>query len=116
VVDDYAAVRSALKFSLEVAGLDVRVFDGAAGLLNDSAALPCDCLVVDYRMPGVDGLELIGVLRSRRYRGIGHPDQRPRQQGIACPGPETRDPLPAGKPLSDDSLLDSIRSMLALAG
>lgn len=116
VVDDDAAVRGALKFSLEVEGLDVRVFDGAASLLDDPAALPCDCLVVDYRMPGVDGLELIGVLRSRGFdttviliagRASEELRARAHKLGVHCL---------LEKPLSDDALLDSIRSALARAG
>jgi FixJ family two-component response regulator len=116
VVDDDAAVRNALKFALEVEGLDVRTYDGAVSLLNDPNAPPCGCLVVDYRMPVMDGLELIGVLRSR---GIDAPailitgrvnkELRARVQklGVHCL---------LEKPLSDNALLDSIRSALAQAG
>jgi FixJ family two-component response regulator len=116
VVDDDAAVRNALKFALEVEGLDVRVFDGAASLLNDPAALPCDCLVVDYRMPGMDGLELIGVLRSRGFdatviliTGRANKELRARAEklGVHCL---------LEKPLPDDALLDSIRAALPRAG
>jgi len=34
IVDDDAAVRSSLKFALEVEGFRVRVYDGAAALLD----------------------------------------------------------------------------------
>ncbi len=113
VVDDDAAVRGALKFALEVEGLDVRVFDGAASLLNDPDLRSCGCLVIDYRMPATDGLELIGVLRARGIvapailiTGRANRELRIRAQklGIHCL---------LEKPLSDDALLDSIRSALA---
>ncbi|MBS0525716.1 MAG: response regulator [Proteobacteria bacterium] len=65
VVEDDAAVRNALKFSLEVEGLAVRLYDGAASLLGDPGLPSCRCLVVDFRMPVMDGLELAGVLRMR---------------------------------------------------
>ena len=116
VVDDDAAVRNALKFALEVEGLDVRVYDGAVSLLNDPNAPPCGCLVVDYRMPVMDGLELIGVLRGRGVEApailvTGRANKQLRAQaeklGVYCL---------IEKPLSDNALLDSIRSALAQAG
>ena len=65
IVEDDAAVRNALKFSLEVEGLAVRLYDGAASLLGDPRLPSCRCLVVDFRMPVMDGLELVGVLKTR---------------------------------------------------
>ena len=65
VVEDDAAVRNALKFSLEMEGLAVRLYDGALSLLGDPGLPSCRCLVVDFRMPVMDGLELVGVLRTR---------------------------------------------------
>src|SRR5690349_6523377 len=65
VVDDDAAVRTALKFSLEVEGFAVRAYAGGAGLLNDPALPSCRCLVVDFRMPAMDGLELAAALTAR---------------------------------------------------
>jgi FixJ family two-component response regulator len=65
VVEDDAAVRSALKFSLEVEGLAVRAYDRASALLDDPDLRSCRCLVVDFRMPVMDGLELVKVLAAR---------------------------------------------------
>ena len=65
VVEDDAAVRSALKFSLEVEGLAVRAYSGAFGLLDDPDLAACRCLIVDFRMPRMDGLELVKVLAAR---------------------------------------------------
>jgi FixJ family two-component response regulator len=65
VVEDDAAVRNALKFSLEMEGLAVRAYTGASGLLDDPALPSCRCLVVDFRMPAMDGLELVEVLTAR---------------------------------------------------
>ena len=65
VVDDDAAVRSSLKFALEIEGFKVRLYDRAAGVLSDRD-LPADgCLVTDLRMPGMDGLQLVESLRQR---------------------------------------------------
>ena len=65
IVDDNPAVRNALKFSFEMEGLAVHVHDSAASLLGDPELPSCRCLVVDYRMPAMDGLELVEVLRVR---------------------------------------------------
>jgi two-component system response regulator FixJ len=65
VVDDDAAVRAALKFALEVEGFDVQLYDGPLALLADAHLPTRGCLVIDYRMPGIDGIELVDRLRSR---------------------------------------------------
>ena len=65
VVDDDDAVRGALKFALEVEGFRVQVYPGPEALLADENLPDKGCLVVDYRMPGIDGLELIARLKSR---------------------------------------------------
>lgn len=65
IVDDDAAVRSALKFALEVEGFRVRLYAGSEALLADLDLPCCGCLVVDYRMPVMDGLQLIDALRDR---------------------------------------------------
>lgn len=63
-VDDDAAVRSALKFALEVEGFRVRLYAGSQALLADLDLPYCGCLFVDYRMPVMGGLQLIDVRRD----------------------------------------------------
>ncbi|MGE0424830.1 MAG: response regulator [Reyranellaceae bacterium] len=65
VVDDDAAVRHALKFALESEGLKIRVHGNGRALLADPELKRYACLVIDYRMPDIDGLELVDMLRSR---------------------------------------------------
>jgi two-component system, LuxR family, response regulator FixJ len=66
VVDDDAAVRNSLKFSLEIEGFAVRVYATGADLLNTADLAGCACLVVDQNMPGMSGLDLVAELRGRR--------------------------------------------------
>ena len=66
VVDDDAAVRNSLKFSLEVEGFAVRTFSAGADLLNAADLPGCACFVVDQNMPGMSGLDLVAKLRDRR--------------------------------------------------
>jgi two-component system, LuxR family, response regulator FixJ len=65
IVDDDAAVCSSLKFLLELDGFTVRTYGGAAEFLASADFVALDCLVVDQRMPGTTGMELIGILRDR---------------------------------------------------
>ena len=67
VLDDDLAVRNALKFSLEIEGFTVRSYATGAELLDAGSVAPCDCLVVDQHMPGMNGLDLIDLLRSRHF-------------------------------------------------
>lgn len=65
VVDADAAVCSSLKFALELEGFRVSTFTGGAELLRAPEIVACQCFVVDQKMPGTSGLDLIGTLRER---------------------------------------------------
>jgi FixJ family two-component response regulator len=65
VVDDDEAVRHSLKFALELEGLEVRVYRSGPEILGDANLPEAGCLVVDYYMPEMTGVELIDSLRRR---------------------------------------------------
>ncbi len=65
VVDDDAAVRNSLKFSLEIDGFAVRTYASAEEALGSSNLRNVQCLIVDQDMPGMTGLELVAALRER---------------------------------------------------
>jgi FixJ family two-component response regulator len=65
VVDDDPAVRNALKFSLELEGFVVHVYESGAKLLNARDLRACRCLVIDQKMPEMGGIDLIAELRYR---------------------------------------------------
>ena len=66
VLDDDAAVRDSLKFLLEVEGFKVRTFASPDELLNDSELPGSGCLIVDYQMPVMNGLDVVAKLRQRQ--------------------------------------------------
>jgi two-component system, LuxR family, response regulator FixJ len=63
VVDDDYDVRTSLRFLLETEGFEVRTFRSGTALLASSTWRRADCLVVDYKMAEIDGLELVHRLR-----------------------------------------------------
>lgn len=62
IVDDDASVRQALARLLRTAGHDVHVFDCASEFLRQADLGALGCLVLDVRLPDLNGLELQGVL------------------------------------------------------
>jgi two-component system response regulator FixJ len=68
VVDDDPDVLISLRFLLETEGFSVRTFANGPDLLAASPPSPGDCLIIDYKMAGMDGLDLIHRLRAREVR------------------------------------------------
>jgi two-component system, LuxR family, response regulator FixJ len=64
VVDDDYDVLTSLRFLLETEGFEVRTFRSGSALLGSPTRQGADCLVVDYKMAGIDGLELAHRLRG----------------------------------------------------
>jgi two-component system C4-dicarboxylate transport response regulator DctD len=63
-VEDDAQLRSAMVQALELAGLNVLPFDRAAAALAQLTPDFPGVVVSDIRMPGMDGLELLGRIRA----------------------------------------------------
>lgn len=115
LVDDDPAVTHAVQFSFDLEGLDVRSYRDAESLLA-ARDLPQDgCLVLDYHLPGADGLDLLDRLRANGVRMPAvlittnpRPLLRARAAMAGVPIIE--------KPLLTDALLTAVRGALAQAG
>jgi two-component system nitrogen regulation response regulator GlnG len=59
VIDDDRSIRWVLDKALRQAGMDVRLFDSADGVLGALQNGVPDALITDVRMPGIDGLQLL---------------------------------------------------------
>lgn len=68
VVDDDESVREATKTLLRSVGYQVQTFASAENLLNSGALGKTECLILDVRMPGIDGLELQRRLNAEGFR------------------------------------------------
>jgi two-component system response regulator FixJ len=64
VIDDDFDVLKSLRFLLETEGFEVRTFRSGTALLGSRVRNEADCLIVDYKMAGIDGLELAQRLRA----------------------------------------------------
>jgi two-component system response regulator FixJ len=65
VVDDDDAIRRSLSFLLKTSGFGVQVFEGGLSFLKAAASLAPGCILLDVRMPDMDGLEEQRELRAR---------------------------------------------------
>ncbi len=64
VVDDTAVNRELVKLMLEPLGLQVEEATGGAEAVQAAMSTPFDLILMDVRMPGVDGLEATRVIRG----------------------------------------------------
>jgi len=68
IVDDDRALLQALPeaLRLRLGGVTVETADCGAGALDRIAVRDYDAIVTDIKMPGMDGLELLAEIRTRR--------------------------------------------------
>lgn len=70
LVDDDAEFREYLTQYLETHGVGVSAYDDSDALLADAGAHDHAFYLVDLELPGIDGVDLIRVLRRRTQAGI----------------------------------------------
>jgi len=68
VVDDDASVRESLESLIRSVGFAVKVFASAEDFLNSPRVLETNCLILDVRLPGMDGIELHRHLLARKWK------------------------------------------------
>lgn len=113
IVDDDAYLRDALENLIRSSGLVVLKFAAAEDLLDRPCGASIDVIVTDFQMPGMDGIELIRVLRAAGdltpvILMTAHEQPGLRERAMAA---GAADFLP--KPFDADILLGAIESALA---
>ncbi len=114
IVDDDEAIRDLLQLLLESAGFqNIQVFGSSRRFLDAATPQPGDCLLLDIRMPDMDGLELQSELNRRGARlaviiMTGHGDVPIAVRAMKAGAADFIE-----KPFSDLLLLDAVRRALA---
>jgi FixJ family two-component response regulator len=114
LVDDDAALRTALTFTLELDGFVVQCFDSGEALLEGRLPAPPACLVLDQHLTGITGMEAVAELRGRQIT-------LPALLITSHPKPSVREAAGAlgvtivEKPLLTDALVLAIHRALATA-
>lgn len=110
LVEDDEPLREALRLIFEVEGFQVRAFADAETLLVDTEAPAGGCLVLDQKLPGMDGLDLVKDLRSRGIDLptvlITTPTATVTRRAAACGVPLVE------KPLLNQALLTTVLTLL----
>ena len=65
LVDDDGAIRRSASFMLKTSGYQVRSYESGVELLKSTGDLSQGCILLDIRMPGMDGLEVQQALRDK---------------------------------------------------
>jgi two-component system response regulator FixJ len=65
LVDDDDAVRRSAGFMLRTSGYAVKTFESGDEFLKETRNLETGCILLDVRMPGMDGMQVQRELRSR---------------------------------------------------
>jgi two-component system response regulator FixJ len=115
IVDDDDAIRDSLQLLLDVAGYArVAAYESSRRFLDTARPQPGDCLLLDVRMPDMDGLQLQAELNRRGVRlptivMTGHGDVPIAVRAMKAGAADFIE-----KPFSEDLLLASVRRALAL--
>jgi FixJ family two-component response regulator len=110
VIDDDVAVCNSLKFSLELEGYAVRLYHSAAELLTGDRLGDCSCFIIDQRMPGMTGMDLIAELRKRNVSTpailiVSQPNKL-----VSARAAQAHVPI-VEKPLLNNALVETIREL-----
>ena len=113
IVDDDESVRDSTRALLRSVGYPVATFDSGESFLTSEAAVATRCLILDLRMPGIDGLELQKRLKDE-HRHVpvifitAHGDERRRQQAMKAGAVEF-----FNKPFDASALVAAVQTALS---
>jgi two-component system, LuxR family, response regulator FixJ len=113
IVDDEECMREALVSLLRSEGFAAEAFESAAALFASGRLVDVACLVLDVRMPGIDGLQLQRglVATGNRFPIIfitAHAGEVARETALRLGAVDF-----LKKPFTDQALLEAVRRGLA---
>jgi len=68
IIDNDEAIRESLRLLLFADGLSSCTYESADAFLENEKQGQFDCMLLDIRMPGTDGLELFSILRQEQLQ------------------------------------------------
>ena len=112
VVDDDESIRKSTSLLIESFGFEAAAFESAESLLKSSQLHETSCLIIDLRMPGVNGWQLQSHLAAAGYQIpiifiTAYDNNESRQQAIQAGALAF-----LAKPFNDKLLLQTIRAAL----
>jgi len=113
VIDDDEALRDSVAFLLGAAGFSVRLYESAQSFLRQLSEIEPGCVLTDIRMPGMDGLELLRLLRESGHAlavivMTGHGDVPLAVRAMKLGAVDFVE-----KPFEDELLIDTVEAALA---
>src|ERR1700734_576004 len=114
IVDDDQSVQRALQDLIESEGLSALCFGSAEEFLESGVQDEAGCLIADFRMPGISGIELQSRLKADRCRIpiifiTAHGDPKMRAQAIRDGAVEF-----LKKPFDNTGLLETVHAAIEL--
>ena len=112
IVDDDASIADSTRYLVGAFGFRAEAFSSAQEFLSSSLVGETRCLILDVRMPGMDGLELQQYLANDDLRipivfVTAHASDNERRQAMAGGAVDF-----LLKPFSEDALLTAIQAAL----
>jgi len=116
VIDDDESIRDSVRALLRSAGYAVAVFESAEAFLESAASMHAGCLILDFRMPGMSGLDLQLRLNSSNSRVpiiliTAHDDTAYRERAIRAGAVDI-----LHKPFAPATLLSTLQAVLGPGG
>jgi FixJ family two-component response regulator len=113
VVDDDASLRRSVRNLLTSVGFRVEAFASAEEFLGSPQSANTGCLVLDLRMTGMNGLELLKHLQATGSTIAvvvltAHGDEEARRRALQAGAVAF-----LGKPFRGDALLDAVRTAMS---
>jgi len=68
IIDNDDAIRESLRLLLFADGLSSCTYESADAFLENEKQGQFDCMLLDIRMPGTDGLELFAILKQEQLQ------------------------------------------------
>lgn len=114
IVDDDPAVRDSMQQLLESIGFTVETYGSGESFLEQASPLEGACVLLDLKLPGLNGLEVLEALAERPYDTsviliTGYGDEATRARALRAGAMAMLQ-----KPVRDELLLRTIQRVLKL--